>query len=69
MEMELSLVGSKTPYPLVKKVSLINRLETNKSSFLSHSKPMKKSVILRDCQIEGTYFGRYIPFFGQKITK
>ena len=71
-------MGSKTPYPLMKTLSLINR-STKRSQRLAnqHFFPFKTSGrkcdlecpihgIINSCEIEGAYLGRVLSIFGPK---
>ena len=79
--MELSLVGSETPSPLMKKVSLINR-STKRTQRLTnqHFFPFKTNGrkcdfecpvhgIMNSGKIEGAYFGRIRSIFLPKCYK
>ena len=70
--MELTLVGSETPYPLMKTLSLINR-STKRTQRLAnqHFFPFKTNGrkcdlecpihgIINSCEIEGAYLGRVL---------
>ena len=71
-------MGSQTPYPLIKKVSLINSSGKKHQRLKSqHCFPFKANGrkydfecpihgIINSGKIEGAYFGRYVLFFDQK---
>ena len=76
--MELTLVGSETPYPLMKTLSLINR-STKRTQRLAnqHFFPFKTNGrkcdlecpihgIINSCEIEGAYLGRILSIFFTK---
>ena len=73
--MELTLVGSETPYPLMKTLSLINR-STKRTQRLAneHFFPFKTNGRkcdfecpihgkINSCESEGAYFGRVLFIF------
>ena len=80
-KMELTLVGSETPYPLMKTLSLMNR-STKRTQRLAnqHCFPFKTNGrkygrecpihrIINSCAIEGAYSGRVLSIFWRKKKK
>ena len=76
--MELTLVGSETPYPLMKTLSLINR-SIKRTRGLANQRffPFKTNGrkcdldcpihwIINSCEIEGAYLGRVLSIFWPK---